>query len=784
MASYYFFAIKNPNDQKRVLMDMLKLAFYSDSKEERNKYLARVIDLVRIYPQDNEDYLLKQVENIASIPDSLGLDDRITYNAEHSLDGDMLYGRKYSYVPIYEEPKEPDDPKDPNDPVNHGDMPDRYYYYYDPLVIDLNRDGTVNTTQDKRYFDLDADGLIEQTAWAAPGEGILVLDRDGDGRITSGRELFGDRTVMSNGKVATSGFQALSDLDSNGDGIIDSNDAMFSELRVWADKDEDGVFGDEELFTLEELGIKSININNIQQNTVNVDGNQIVRSGSVTWEDGGTSPISEFLLNRDQRNTIEPEPLPVPDDISKLPDLASRGYLYSLHQAMTHDESGELKSLVEQFTVEADPAARRAILDQMLLKWSAVSDIATSRNTGYREFLDKYFGKLTNPGVNLTNDETTWLQREYEAAVQNLYSSLLEQTHYADLINLCGLSFENDNLSLDISLALEEIAKGCGEDPDMAKQSITEFFLVLRTSRLYRLLSENVAQENAEMLSSYGEDLAEICQAAYIMTQYPVGYYALPKYSTEDGDALSGSAIFDILAGLGGNDTLDGGLGDDILIGGKGDDALRGGAGSDIYIWNPGDGSDVITDQASGSDANVLKFGAGVNPENVEIRRGGANLILLMKDTRESVTVANWFSNSSYKFSQVEFTDGTIWKTDLIDRQAQSIIDGTDGNDTIVGSSGDDILMGGKGDDSLSGGTGNDVYVWNLGDGNDTVNDYRSSKDYYKETGVIKFGEGVSPENMELKRIGNDAVFIVGETGEQIIVQNWYYSARITSSLA
>jgi hypothetical protein len=45
MASYYFFAIKNPNDQKRVLMDMLKLAFYSDSKEERNKYLARVIDV-------------------------------------------------------------------------------------------------------------------------------------------------------------------------------------------------------------------------------------------------------------------------------------------------------------------------------------------------------------------------------------------------------------------------------------------------------------------------------------------------------------------------------------------------------------------------------------------------------------------------------------------------------------------------------------------------------------------------------------------------------------------
>jgi Ca2+-binding RTX toxin-like protein len=99
------------------------------------------------------------------------------------------------------------------------------------------------------------------------------------------------------------------------------------------------------------------------------------------------------------------------------------------------------------------------------------------------------------------------------------------------------------------------------------------------------------------------------------------------------------------------------------------------------------------------------------------------------------------------------------------------------GNDTLNGGTGDDTLIGNEGNDNINGGGGNDTFVWNLGDGNDIISDYRYQKAANNETGVLRFGEGVAAENMELKRVGDNAVFIVGETGEQVTVQDWYAHA-------
>ena len=71
-----------------------------------------------------------------------------------------------------EEPEEVDPPQVPKDPI----------------ILDLDRDGKVSTTPGKRYFNMDANGVAERVSWAASGDGFLVMDRDGDGKITSGRE--------------------------------------------------------------------------------------------------------------------------------------------------------------------------------------------------------------------------------------------------------------------------------------------------------------------------------------------------------------------------------------------------------------------------------------------------------------------------------------------------------------------------------------------------------------------------------------------------------------------
>ncbi len=101
----------------------------------------------------------------------------------------------------------------------------------DPLVIHFSGPAAALTTS-RIAFDLDADGRDEQIPFTAQGSGFLVLDRDGNGRVTDGRELFGPATG--------NGFSELAQLDSDGNGWLDAADAAFGALQVWT-QDADGV---------------------------------------------------------------------------------------------------------------------------------------------------------------------------------------------------------------------------------------------------------------------------------------------------------------------------------------------------------------------------------------------------------------------------------------------------------------------------------------------------------------------------------------------------------------
>ncbi len=104
----------------------------------------------------------------------------------------------------------------------------------DPLVLDLDGDGIETLGTDAGVlFDFDGDGVKTGTGWIKGDDGFLVLDRNGNGQIDSGAELFGVDTVKRDGTKARNGFDALADLDSNGDGVFDANDEMFSHVRVW-----------------------------------------------------------------------------------------------------------------------------------------------------------------------------------------------------------------------------------------------------------------------------------------------------------------------------------------------------------------------------------------------------------------------------------------------------------------------------------------------------------------------------------------------------------------------
>ena len=120
-----------------------------------------------------------------------------------------------------------------------------------PLVIDLDGDGVETTTVESGvYFDHDDNGFAEKSGWVGKDDGLLVRDINNNGQIDDGTELFGNNTVLSNGQKATNGFEALADLDSNSDGVFNSSDTAWNQVKVWKDANQNGKVDSGELLSL------------------------------------------------------------------------------------------------------------------------------------------------------------------------------------------------------------------------------------------------------------------------------------------------------------------------------------------------------------------------------------------------------------------------------------------------------------------------------------------------------------------------------------------------------
>ncbi|NQZ33646.1 MAG: cadherin-like domain-containing protein [Oceanospirillaceae bacterium] len=153
-----------------------------------------------------------------------------------------------------------------------------------PLILDLDQDGVQTIGIDAGVlFDIDADGVKDSTGWVSNSDGLLVHDLNADGVINDASELLGEHTVKQDGSKAKDGFDALADLDSNNDGVFNAEDDSYSKLQVWKDANSDGVSQAHELFSLLDVGVASINLDNSAVSEISNDNWTGLRS---QWSDG------------------------------------------------------------------------------------------------------------------------------------------------------------------------------------------------------------------------------------------------------------------------------------------------------------------------------------------------------------------------------------------------------------------------------------------------------------------------------------------------------------------
>ena len=287
---------------------------------------------------------------------------------------------------------------------------------------------------------------------------------------------------------------------------------------------------------------------------------------------------------------------------------------------------------------------------------------------------------------------------------------------------------------------------------------------------------------------------------------------------SEGNDIVIGSVTANIIDGGGGNDRIYGWSGNDVLTGSTGNDFLSGGSGSDTYIFNLGDGQDVIfegeSDTASSTGTETLRFGLGISLENLIFSKNDANwndLRISIAGTNDSILIEGQdvsyqsrFYNRIENFVFQREENGSITETTLtwsdinaarlaqvstsgndviVAGTAAETVDGGAGNDVIYGWSGNDTLSGGTGNDFLSGGSGSDTYRFNLGDGQDTIFDNESDTSTNLGTETLRFGLGISLSDLIVSKSNaewNDVLISIAGTSDSILLdeQDVSYQSR------
>jgi hypothetical protein len=166
-----------------------------------------------------------------------------------------------------------------------------------PLVFDLGGDGIPTTSylEGPVLFDLDGDGEREIVGWTdfRSEDAFLWYDANGNHQVDGGQEFFGTSVVRPDGSRSANGFEALADYDrpvfgGNGDGVISKADDIWNSLRLWIDRNHDGVSRSKEIMPLARSQIVAIELHYVTLNVEDNSGNAHLYAGKFSRRRGNS----------------------------------------------------------------------------------------------------------------------------------------------------------------------------------------------------------------------------------------------------------------------------------------------------------------------------------------------------------------------------------------------------------------------------------------------------------------------------------------------------------------
>ena len=676
-----------------------------------------------------------------------------------------------------------------------------------PLILDLDGDGVV--ASGLTYFDHEGDGWSELTAWASEDDGVLVWDKNNDGSINDGSELFGNNTVLEDGSAAENGFLALADLDDNGDGVIDLSDASWLDLKVmrWTDANDNGMMddGEEYLVSLETLSIQSLGTGYIDSEYVDESGNEHRQVGGYTKIDGTTSTMSDvWYVTSPSSSSYDKTDIPEHSEvIAGLPEIAGKGRVYDLRDAMSLDEVGKLKpefysevrsdsrtlkqmvadfaSVDEAGAPVLDKVTLEAMAEKILLRWAGAEGAENGNFGGY----DLFYTTPQKIAVAEAFQGEQWLNGEgyrrpaYSTAqkvnatyfwhLEKIYGELMLQTHLSDLNDALEFKLNEESLSANEGSADSELSV------DFSKSS--------------EILNRGNNARKSDFLRSlaavYGDQdwLVSSLKANAVAWVYEYQYYSeylenavFDGVSRRANDFVGDCGCSDSGDGVNVFQTTDGAA-----------DRLEGRGGNDIYHLGYGTGHDRIEEQWRDSDYDgdaddVIKLAPGISSSNVKLSRTRTNLVVSLVDAngvvKDSLTIVGYYVYDTAKVERVLFEDGAIWSSpELSEKIRFSYGQGSEIGDHFDGS------LDGV-DQELRGGRGGDVYHLGRGSGHDTVNERHSNNpiDSAVDQDIVRLAAELTADDVRLRRVGDDLIIVVlavsgNSTDSTLTIGNYYSDA-------